>query len=63
VAANTSVRFFSENDSEVIGVYLADQLARGRSLEEAIVASLKASFAAAVSERSLTGVEVPCALR
>jgi glutamate synthase domain-containing protein 1 len=34
------VRFFTENDSEVIAVYLADQLARGRSLEEAIVASL-----------------------
>jgi glutamate synthase domain-containing protein 1 len=34
------VRFFTENDSEVIAVYLADQLARGRSLEEAVVASL-----------------------
>ena len=27
------VRFFTENDSEVIGVYLADQLERGRTLE------------------------------
>ncbi len=35
------VHFFTENDSEVIGVYLADQLARGRSLEEAMAASLK----------------------
>ncbi len=34
------VRFFSENDSEVIGVYLADQLDRGLSLEAALEASL-----------------------
>ncbi len=34
------VRFFSENDSEVIGVYIADQLERGLSLEEALEASL-----------------------
>jgi glutamate synthase domain-containing protein 1 len=34
------VRFFTENDSEVIGVYLADQMARGRSLEQAIESSL-----------------------
>jgi glutamine phosphoribosylpyrophosphate amidotransferase len=34
------VRFFSENDSEVIGVYLADQLARGRSIEQALERSL-----------------------
>jgi methylamine---glutamate N-methyltransferase subunit A len=34
------VRFFTENDSEVIGVYLADQLGRGLSLEEALAASL-----------------------
>ncbi len=34
------VRFFSENDSEVIGVYLADQLDRGLSLAEALEASL-----------------------
>lgn len=33
-------RFFTENDSEVIAVYLADQLARGRTLEEAVIASL-----------------------
>ena len=35
------VRFFTENDSEVVGVYLADQLSRGRSLEEALAASLE----------------------
>jgi glutamate synthase domain-containing protein 1 len=34
------VRFFSENDSEIIGVYLADQLDRGLSLEQALEASL-----------------------
>lgn len=35
------VRFFTQNDSEVIGVYLADQMARGRSLEGAMAASLE----------------------
>jgi glutamine phosphoribosylpyrophosphate amidotransferase len=34
------VRFFSENDSEVIGVYLADQLDRGKSLDQALANSL-----------------------
>jgi glutamate synthase domain-containing protein 1 len=34
------VRFFSENDSEVIGVYLADQMERGRTLEQALANSL-----------------------
>jgi glutamate synthase domain-containing protein 1 len=34
------VRFFSENDSEVIGVYLADQLDRGNTLEQALANSL-----------------------
>jgi methylamine---glutamate N-methyltransferase subunit A len=34
------VRFFTENDSEVIGVYLADQLDRGLTLDEALQASL-----------------------
>jgi glutamate synthase domain-containing protein 1 len=34
------VRFFSENDSEVIGVYLADQLERGLSLEDVLAQSL-----------------------
>ncbi|MEX2184618.1 MAG: glutamine phosphoribosylpyrophosphate amidotransferase [Chloroflexota bacterium] len=34
------VRFFSENDSEVIGVYIADQLERDLSLEQALEASL-----------------------
>lgn len=34
------VHFFSENDSEVIGVYLADQVERGLTLEQALEASL-----------------------
>jgi glutamate synthase domain-containing protein 1 len=34
------VRFFSENDSEVIGVYLADQMERGRTLDQALANSL-----------------------
>jgi glutamate synthase domain-containing protein 1 len=34
------VRFFSENDSEVIGIYLADQLEQGKSLEQALANSL-----------------------
>ena len=34
------VRFFTENDSEVIGVYLADQLSEGKTLSEAMEASL-----------------------
>jgi methylamine---glutamate N-methyltransferase subunit A len=34
------VRFFSENDSEVIGVYIADQVDRGLTLEQALEASL-----------------------
>jgi glutamate synthase domain-containing protein 1 len=34
------VRFFSHNDSEVIGVYIADQLERGLTLEQALEASL-----------------------
>ncbi len=34
------VRFFTENDSEIIGIYLRDQLSRGHSLEEALSNSL-----------------------
>ena len=34
------VRFFTENDSEVIGVYLADKLSQGLTLEQALEASL-----------------------
>ncbi len=34
------VRFYTDNDSEVIGVYLADRLSQGMSLQEALTASL-----------------------
>ena len=34
------VRFFTQNDSEVIGIYLADQLDKGRSLDQAVANSL-----------------------
>jgi glutamate synthase domain-containing protein 1 len=34
------VRFYTENDSEVIGVYLHEQLGRGRRLEQALQQSL-----------------------
>ncbi len=34
------IRFYTDNDSEVIGVYLADRLAQGMSLREALDASL-----------------------
>jgi glutamate synthase domain-containing protein 1 len=34
------VRFFTENDSEVIGIYLADQLNRGNTLDQALANSL-----------------------
>jgi glutamate synthase domain-containing protein 1 len=33
-------RFYTENDSEVIGIYLRDQLSRGRSFREALENSL-----------------------
>ena len=35
------VRFYTENDSEVIGVYLAERLAEGRDLRGALEASLR----------------------
>jgi methylamine---glutamate N-methyltransferase subunit A len=35
------MRFYTENDSEIIGLYLARQLARGRTLGEALQASVR----------------------
>jgi glutamate synthase domain-containing protein 1 len=35
------IRFYTENDSEIIGVYLADRIAAGSSLDEALNASLR----------------------
>ena len=34
------VKFYTDNDSEIIGVYLAERLSRGMTLEEALKASL-----------------------
>jgi glutamine phosphoribosylpyrophosphate amidotransferase len=34
------IRFYTENDSEIIGVYLRDRMTRGDSFEEALRASL-----------------------
>jgi glutamate synthase domain-containing protein 1 len=34
------VRFYTENDSEIIGIYLAERLSQGMSLEEAMRASM-----------------------
>ena len=34
------VRFYTENDSEIIGIYLAERLSQGMTLEEALKASL-----------------------
>ena len=36
-----NVRFYPENNSEVVAIYLADQLNQGRSLEEALQAMLR----------------------
>jgi glutamate synthase domain-containing protein 1 len=41
VYEQAGVRFYTENDSEIIGVYLARQLAAGRSLREALAASIR----------------------
>ena len=35
------VRFWTENDSEIIGVYLAERLSQGMTLEEALTASVR----------------------
>jgi methylamine---glutamate N-methyltransferase subunit A len=35
------VRFYTENDSEIIGVYLAEQLSSGKTLEQALHSSVK----------------------
>ncbi len=52
------VRFFTENDSEVIGVYLADKLANGKTLEDAMrdsLSELDGSFTYLVATPDLLG--------
>lgn len=39
--AQRGVRFYTHNDSEIIGVYLAERLSRGNTLEEALRTSLQ----------------------
>src|SRR5687768_8637662 len=34
------VRFYTENDSEVVGIYLGERLGQGMTLEEALAASM-----------------------
>ena len=35
------MRFYTQNDSEIIGIYIAEQLDKGLNLEEALNASLR----------------------
>ena len=51
-------RFYTENDSEIIGVYVADELRRRNSLEEALAAALvdlDGSFSCLVSTKDEMG--------
>jgi glutamate synthase domain-containing protein 1 len=61
------VRFHTENDSEIIGVYLRDRMARGGSFEEALRASLSdfdGSFCyIAATENALAYVKDPFGLK
>lgn len=61
------VRFYTENDSEIIGVYLADRLSQGMTLQEALQASLvdlDGSFSYLVSTPDALGyVRDPFALK
>ena len=61
------VRFYTENDSEMIGVYLADRLSQGMTLQEALQASLvdlDGSFSYLVSTPDALGyVRDPFALK
>ena len=61
------VRFYTENDSEVVAIYLADQLNKGHSLEEALQAMLReldGSYSCLVATASQLGfVKDPFALK
>jgi glutamate synthase domain-containing protein 1 len=61
------VRFYTENDSEIIGIYVARQLARGLGLEEVLRAMLKdldGSYSTLVATASEIGfVKDPFALK
>jgi methylamine---glutamate N-methyltransferase subunit A len=61
------VRFFTENDSEVVAIYLADQINKGRALKEALEAMLReldGSYSCLVATGSQFGfVKDPFALK
>ena len=61
------VRFYTENDSEVVAIYLAEQLSRGSSLEEALkrmLRDLDGSYSCLVAtERQLGFVKDAFALK
>ncbi len=61
------IRFYTENDSEIIGVYVRDQMARGHSFEEALWSSVEdfdGSFCyLAATSNSLAYVKDPFALK
>jgi glutamate synthase domain-containing protein 1 len=61
------VRFHTENDSEIIGIYLAEQLASGRSLEEGlhgVLRDLDGSFSCVAATATEIGyVKDPFALK
>jgi methylamine---glutamate N-methyltransferase subunit A len=62
-----NVRFYTENDSEVVAVYLGDQLDQGRNLAEALKAMLReldGSYSCLVATASQLGfVKDPFALK
>jgi glutamate synthase domain-containing protein 1 len=61
------VRFYTENDSEVVAIYLGDQLSKGQSLEESLHAMLRdldGSFSCLVATATQFGfVKDPFALK
>jgi methylamine---glutamate N-methyltransferase subunit A len=62
-----NLRFYTENDSEVVAIYLADQLRQGRSLQESLQAMLReldGSYSCLVATASqLAFVKDPFALK
>ena len=61
------IRFYTENDSEIIGIYLHDQMARGQTFEEALWSSIEdfdGSFCyLAATANTLAYVKDPFALK
>jgi glutamine phosphoribosylpyrophosphate amidotransferase len=61
------VRFYTDNDSEIIGLYLRDRMTQGLSFEEALVASMHdfdGSFCyLAATETALAYVKDPFGLK